>query len=590
MEFSESEVRSYFGIRAPKLKQNGRQLRGPCPVHSGKDDNFSVELSSGMSFCHSRCGQGWDMISLEESLMGRKFADAKDSVFEIVGRPKVPWEERDFIATYDYHDQNGKLVYQVVRKKPTSDSEKPFGQRRPDDGGGWSWGLGSVERVPFQLPKVVAAKAVCITEGEKDALTLTRLGMTATCNNGGAGNFKPELVKWFAGKRIAVFFDNDDVGRSHALKVAGMLKPVAESVRIVELPGLPLKGDVTDFVRSGATLEVIRERCKAAKEWTEEWEFTADAPDENEKYVRTVAQIVEMAGGLDKFWQAGRYEGISTPWRLLNDAMAGGMRKGEVYVIGANSGAGKTSLALQFVRHALRKKHYPLYFSMEMIWDTLIQRMASIDARVDLLEFWRLQRYDRSHVEDVEYKEAVRALGFATSELMNSRLLVSTKPSVHPKYLLAETERIRKREPIDLIVIDHMQLMSASEKVNGDYEKFTAISRATKQMAVEAMVPVILISQTSRSNSKDKRTELEVSDLRGSGAIEEDACSVFLLYPDAEDKAAAKAEGMRFAKGPIKSWLKIGKNRFGWQDGTIEMVHHKKYTRFDLAGQEELSQ
>ena len=80
--------------------------------------------------------------------------------------------------------------------------------------------------------------------------------------------------------------------------------------------------------------------------------------------------------------------------------------------------------------------------------------------------------------------------------------------------------------------------------------------------------------------------ELEVSDLRGSGAIEEDACTVMLLYPDGEDKAQAKAEGNRFVTGPIKTWLKLGKNRYGWQDGQIELTHLKSFTRFELATQE----
>jgi replicative DNA helicase len=125
--------------------------------------------------------------------------------------------------------------------------------------------------------------------------------------------------------------------------------------------------------------------------------------------------------------------------------------------------------------------------------------------------------------------------------------------------------------------------MGSTGKVKSDYEKFTSISRATKGIAAELKVPLLLISQTSRANSMDRRAELEVSDLRGSGAIEEDAAVVMLLYYDSEDFKMAKNDPERLKRGPIKTWLKLGKNRYGPQ-GTYELLnHHKAQTRFDPA-------
>jgi len=150
--------------------------------------------------------------------------------------------------------------------------------------------------------------------------------------------------------------------------------------------------------------------------------------------------------------------------------------------------------------------------------------------------------------------------------------------------LTEESTRIKARSKVDLVIVDHMQLMSSTGKIRSDYEKFTAISRATKGIAAELGVPLLLISQTSRSNSSDKRWELEVSDCRGSGAIEEDAACVLLLYYDGEDFKAAKAEpdGGRLKRGPIKTWLKLGKNRYGPQGTYTQLNHFKAYTRFDL--------
>jgi KaiC/GvpD/RAD55 family RecA-like ATPase len=575
-----SEVRSYYASRVPSLKiNNQREWRGPCPVHGGKDPNFAVNAETGLAQCHSQCGRGWDPISLEMELAGSDFPRAKTAVFEIVGRPNVPWEERNVEAIYDYTDATGALLFQVVRE-----FGKKFKQRRPDGHGGWHWGLGGVQRVPFRLAKVAAAEFVGICEGERDCLTLERLGLVGTCNNGGAGNFKPELAQYFAGKAVAIFPDNDDPGRQHALKVAEILAPVAKSVKIVELPCLPAKGDVTDFVNAGGTLDDIREHYRRAQAWTPDFEFAVSVPDENDRYVRTFEQEVEAAGGLSAFWNLASFVGLPTPFPKLNAMLGGGLRNGEMYVIGANQGAGKTSLGLQFALAALRRGHGVLIFSMEMGWRAVFQRMAGIEAHVDLLAFREAQRWKRESQDD-----RIR-LAHATAEIAAWRLLVSTKSAITPGFVIAETKRLAKRSPVDLVIVDHLQLMSADESTTrSDYEKFTAISRALKQTAVEVDVPVLLMSQTSRSNSRERRSELDVSDLRGSGAIEEDSAGVFLLFEDKEDADAARSidDGRRYTKGPVRCFLKVGKNRYGEQGRCLPLLHYKAETRFELMGAED---
>jgi replicative DNA helicase len=137
-------------------------------------------------------------------------------------------------------------------------------------------------------------------------------------------------------------------------------------------------------------------------------------------------------------------------------------------------------------------------------------------------------------------------LSRASAEICGWKLLVSTKPAITPEYVGAETKRLAARGPIDLVICDHMQLMAASESTRSEYEKFTAISRAMKHTAVEVNVPLLLVSQTSRSNARERRAELDVADLRGSGAIEEDAAGVFLLFEDRDD-ARRRCRSMRAA-------------------------------------------
>ena len=586
MTFSQSEVRTYYAQRVPTMNlTTHREWRAKCPVHQGTDLNFAVNSETGLAQCHSQCGKGWDMISLEQELSGSDFPRAKDRVWEIIGRPKVPWEERDFQAVYDYTDETGKVLYQVIRKVG-----KKFVQRRPDNGG-WVWGLGDTRRVPYRLEKLRNADFCVIAEGEKDVLSLERLGLCAACNNGGAGNFKPELAQYFAGKHVAIFPDNDEPGRDHALKVAELLSPVAKSVKIIELPNLPAKGDATDFVNAGGTVDQIRELYRKAQHWTPEFQFSSSIPDENDKYVRSLRDEIENASGVEEFWNLTRLIGLETPWPKLSRAIGGGMRAGEVYVIGANQGAGKTSMALQFAIAAMRRNQGPLLFSMEMGWRSIFQRMVSIESQVNLNEFreaqYALRRRDIEPAEKMQAQEflAVTApiLAHYTRELEAFPLLVSTKSSVTPEYIVSETARLRKRQKIHIVIVDHMQLMGSENGPRSEYEKFTAISRAMKQVAIDIGVPVLIVSQTSRHQSKEHRHELEVSDLRGSGAIEEDAAGVFLLYEDKDDKdAALAAGGLRYTQGPLRCVLKIGKNRYGEQGRYIGFDHRKTCTRFDL--------
>lgn len=570
-DFTPAEIAAYYAARVPALKQpKQRYWRCGCPVHQGKDPNFAVDSLTGLAKCHSRCGHGWDIFALEMELFSLDFPHAKAAVFKLLGRPDPKWDERDFEATYDYTDASGALLYQVVRKYG-----KKFTQRRPE-GGAWVWGLKGVEWVPFNLPAVITAERVWITEGEKDVLTLKRLGLVGSCNNGGAGNFKPELAHWFIGKHVAILPDNDAPGREHALKVAALLSGQSASVRIVELPGLPDKGDVTDFINSGGERKDIEAAFTRAVEWTPEWEFTSEVPSENDRYIRTFEQAIDESGGMDKFWNMLDQEGLETPFEKLTRAL-GGLRNGEVYVIGADQGAGKTSLALQFIIHAMRQKAGVLMFSMEMSWRDVFQRLAGIQARVDLQEY---REFLRRGFDGPNLREMRMRLATATMELCKYTLFVSNKTGVTPDYLLHESARLKRWKPVQLVVVDHMQLMATTGNVRGDYEKFTAISRACKETAMQMKVPLILVSQTSRSHSADKRTELEVYDLRGSGAIEEDAAAVLLLYADKQDRDLAKDDG-RLTTGPVASWLKIGKNRFGQQGSYFRLAHMKKYTRFD---------
>lgn len=261
IQFSPSEVSAYYRARLPKIRQSGPEWRGPCPNHRGKRDSFAVDPKTGHAFCHSQCGRGGDIIWLEMELEGTDFPAARDAVFRIVGRPAVNGTGRQIIAEYNYTDESGKLLFQCVRYAP-----KGFSQRRPRPDGidGWIWNLKGVGLVPFCLPKIVAAETVYICEGEKDVRTLEKLGVVATCNPMGAGKWRPDYARYFHTKHVVIVTDNDFDGRKHAVAVAASVLSTAASVRVVELPGLPPKGDVTDWHNQGGTVQQLQELTTSA--------------------------------------------------------------------------------------------------------------------------------------------------------------------------------------------------------------------------------------------------------------------------------------------------------------------------------------
>lgn len=167
-------------------------------------------------------------------------------------------------CAYDYIDENGEVRYQVLRYEP-----KTFRQRSRGSDGQWRNSMDGVEALPYHLPDIISrqTEALFIVEGEKACDALRKTGLLVTTNHGGAGNWKPELDKWFANRQIVILPDNDEPGRNHGLKVARRLSDLAAAIKIVELPGLGPKGDVFDWLQSGHTRQELRELVKTTEKY-----------------------------------------------------------------------------------------------------------------------------------------------------------------------------------------------------------------------------------------------------------------------------------------------------------------------------------
>jgi len=166
--------------------------------------------------------------------------------------PSAGYDKKRISAIYDYVDELGKVLYHSVRFDP-----KDFAAGRPDGKGGISWGLDGTRRVLYRLPEVIEAvnskRTIYLVEGEKDADNLVSIGLISTTNSGGARKWDPGYSETLRGAKVIILPDNDVVGLEHARSVAHEILRVGARVRIVSLPGLPEKGDVSDWLAAGGT-------------------------------------------------------------------------------------------------------------------------------------------------------------------------------------------------------------------------------------------------------------------------------------------------------------------------------------------------
>ena len=249
----------------------------PCPGCGGTDRfRFTNVNGDGSVFCNQcnhDCGDG---IAALMWLRGWTFLEALAELAKHLGVASAtaghPSGKPKIVATYDYRDEADKLLFQVIRYLP-----KSFKQRRPIGSGEWDWHLVDaktkeplVRLVPYRLPELLAAPAVwavAIVEGEKDVDRLAKVGIVATTCAIGAGKWRSEYAEHFRGRKVVILPDNDEVGRKHAQQVAASLHGVAGSVRVVELPGLPEKGDVSDWLDQGGTKIKLVDLVLATSEW-----------------------------------------------------------------------------------------------------------------------------------------------------------------------------------------------------------------------------------------------------------------------------------------------------------------------------------
>ncbi|HKW63598.1 MAG TPA: AAA family ATPase [Candidatus Acidoferrum sp.] len=228
------------------LRRNGSGWMARCPAHADKNPSLSINEGEGKILlkCFAGC--------TTEAVCAAAGIELSELFSDNGARPRI-------IAEYNYPDENGNQLFQVVRLEP-----KTFRQRRPDGNGGWKWNLDGVRRVIYRLPEALMAKSVLVCEGEKDCEAARALGIVATCNPGGARKWREEHSEYLRGKQITIIADADEPGRKHAQQVAASLAGKAESVKVLEFAHAK---DLTEWVERGGTRDALIEQIRNTVEW-----------------------------------------------------------------------------------------------------------------------------------------------------------------------------------------------------------------------------------------------------------------------------------------------------------------------------------
>jgi replicative DNA helicase len=271
----------------------------------------------------------------------------------------------------------------------------------------------------------------------------------------------------------------------------------------------------------------------------------------------------------DYHQRQGMLTGVGTGFTDL-DKMTSGLHGGEMVVIAARPSMGKTSLAMNIAEHVAINDKLPVgVFSLEMSSESLVLRMLCSCSRVNL----------RSVREGFLVERDFPKLTDAAGRLASAPLFIDDSSGLSILQFRAKARRMYQQFDIKLFIVDYLQLLhSTARRAENRQQEIADISNGIKSLAKELNVPVIVLSQLNRELEKDKDRKPRLSDLRESGAIEQDADVVCLLYkPSREDEEAAGEESEAM---PVN--LLIAKQRNG-PTGDVHLTFLKQYTRFESA-------
>ncbi|MDP3182463.1 MAG: replicative DNA helicase [Desulfobaccales bacterium] len=270
---------------------------------------------------------------------------------------------------------------------------------------------------------------------------------------------------------------------------------------------------------------------------------------------------------LEAIWhrEAGRITGVPSGFKDM-DNLTAGFQKSDLIIIAARPSMGKTALALNIAFHAAYEAQVPVaFFSLEMSKEQLVRRFLSCEGHIDA------SHLRRAFLTDQEWRGIQEAAG----KLMDAPIYIDDTPAATVLEIRGKSRRLKAEGKLGLVIVDYLQLMRGRGDAPSREQEISEISRSLKALAKELAVPVIALSQLSRKvEDRDKTNKRPIlSDLRESGAIEQDADVVLFIYRDEVYREDSPDKGT--------AEVKIGKQRNGPSGQTIKLAFQDKFTRFD---------
>ncbi len=389
-------MRSGILDRFSGVKPDGSGWSARCPAHD--DQRASLSIGEGadgrvLLHCHAGCPV--------ESIMSAVGLETRDLFPEKTG------SKSNVSTTYHYYDEGGAHLFDVVRFEP-----KDFRQRRADG----TWSMQGVRRVLYQLPSLQGASVVYVAEGEKDVDRLRHKGLTATTNPGGAGKWREEYTQQLKAAAIAhvvVLADNDDAGRTHAEQVAASCYAAGLTVKVVSLPGIPAKGDVSDWLDAGHSKADLVALVKAVAVYVP----TTIAPGKNHPAnLPEGSKQSDARGPVVTFLADVQPEPIDWIWPQR-------LARGRYVLLSGEPGLGKSFLSLDVAARISRGLAFPdgtrapqgkvlMLVAEDGLSDTVRPRLDSLGgdpSQVAVLEAIRETDGTRAPVSLVEHMPAIEA-------------------------------------------------------------------------------------------------------------------------------------------------------------------------------------
>lgn len=270
---------------------------------------------------------------------------------------------------------------------------------------------------------------------------------------------------------------------------------------------------------------------------------------------RRLEQIEQMAGRPEMI------TGVPTGFTDF-DQMTSGLQRQDLIIVAARPSQGKTALALNVAQYAAKNGSVVGIFSLEMSAEQLVSRLLCSEARVDA------HRLRTGYLNREEWAKLADAL----RRLMDTRIYVDDTPAQSVLEMRAKSRRLKADQGLDLLIVDYIQLMAGRGRIESRQQEVSQISRDLKSLAKELNIPVIALSQLSRAPELRSEHKPQLSDLRESGSLEQDADVVCFIFREEVYNPSEENRGL--------AELMISKQRNG-PTGSVQLAFLKEFTRFE---------